>query len=411
MSKSVASQTLAETLREVLPVLSFFFGSGCLARPPVGCSGRWPNESLGDVAKKSRQSRWSPAAGCDSGHRVSTSEAFDIVSSSMETRIALSLSASDQPLVFDICLDAEAPSPAPSNDARISGRHASGGRGQPKYSWKVEVRPRSPFLRTTTPSVPFTSKRCVRQPLNSQGPAELPSQDVASATSSSLSFMSHCTASADTRSSTTASASSPSSPSVTSTTVCLEWLIMQKLGRAPPLPLRKSVVSSLRLLRRKRFHEASVESTRSEFPRLRRCTTSEGASLCSKGTTGDSNSHLMLHSKSGSIPRDMATESRRFAQRRSRLRCVPWKSVCTSFWSPRLTATSSGDQPNDVRSRGSAPRSSSCCTICVYSRGARGSSSTASISGVALRSSASSMSATAERSPAIAAASASQTAS
>mmetsp|Transcript_27112 Transcript_27112/g.80813 ORF Transcript_27112/g.80813 Transcript_27112/m.80813 type:complete len:229 (-) Transcript_27112:294-980(-) len=197
--------------------------------------------------------------------------------------------------------------------------------------------------------------------------------------------MSHCMTSAETRSSRTAPDSSPWRPSVTSTTVCLLWFSMQRPSGGPPgAPWhpRKSVVRSRRLLRRKRFQEARVESTRRDVPRFRNRITSDGANLPTRGRTGDSNSHLIRHSKSGSRASESAMSRSRLSQRSRSPPCMLSKSRRTRSSSPLLTASSSGDQPLDERKRGSALASNRCATTASYSP-ALGFNSTANISGVA----------------------------
>mmetsp|Transcript_43654 Transcript_43654/g.139055 ORF Transcript_43654/g.139055 Transcript_43654/m.139055 type:complete len:392 (+) Transcript_43654:421-1596(+) len=388
-AKSVASQTLALTRCVALPALSRLPAARAepralwpAAAAPPRQSGSRPSCRRGlthGLARKPPQSRLSLSRGVAavSGQCCSTSEVPERVSASGTASAAAPASkrsreptysevSADHSLVFEASRLRPTGVSPPLNSSRSSGRQASGGKEQPKYSWKVMQLPCWPFFLTDTPKVPRTSKRMDFQPLTSQRPALVPSQDVAFATSRLSTCMSHCIASADTRSPRTAPASSAPSPSVTSTTVCFAWLSMQRVEVVRPgapsdsTSPRKSVVRLRRLLKRNFFHEASVESMRNIVPCLRSQTTSDGAILFSKGSTGDSNSHLILHSKSGSKRKELEMEPRRFSQRNPRCRCVPSKSMRVSFSSPRLTASSSGDQPCCDRSRGSASHWSSC---------------------------------------------------
>mmetsp|Transcript_14626 Transcript_14626/g.29678 ORF Transcript_14626/g.29678 Transcript_14626/m.29678 type:complete len:617 (-) Transcript_14626:7-1857(-) len=429
MAKSVASQTLALTRCVVLPALSLMPGREeprlPLLLPPRPKSAKRPLAWLPQLPVLGR-GPLSPAPLAPAplapapppgapvlleergvaapGHWARTSEALEAVSTSREipgggwrskrSKVPSYSSVSpESSVVLDASLLRTADAKPSLNSSRSSGRQASGGNEQPKYSWKVMSFLLRPFFLTETPKVPQTSKRSVLQPLISHGGAIPPSHVVASATARLSSFMSHCMTSAETKSPSTAPASSLWRPSVTSTTVRLLWFSIRRLPAPlldavapppPPLPAPwKSVVSSRRLLSRKRFQEARVESTRREVPRLRKWTTSEGASLFTKGSTGDSNSHLIRHSKSGSNAKDVEIRLNRLSQRSRSRPCMLSKSSRTSCSSPRLTASSRGDQPWAERKRGSASASRRCLITASYSL-ARGLSSTASISGVAL---------------------------
>mmetsp|Transcript_3206 Transcript_3206/g.9077 ORF Transcript_3206/g.9077 Transcript_3206/m.9077 type:complete len:410 (-) Transcript_3206:543-1772(-) len=393
IAKSVASHTLAETRCDDFPTLSLACGFD--AHPPLcptatasgtalaafgasrlSCGGAPRRAPCGCGLLQSRLSHSLIVEAQVSGHCDRTSDAVDIVSMSgmmspccRKSALPAPPDVSDRLLSEGWRIGLVGTAKSLLKPSRSSGRQASGGRGHPKYSWKVWQFLREPFCRTVTPNVPRTSNRRAFQPLTSASPTAAPSHVVASVNSSASTCMSHCMTSAEMRSFTTALVSSLSNASVTSTTVCFPWLSKQRLGPAPsspPLalhpgararPPRNSVVRSRRLLRRNRFHDASVESTRNDVPCFLSQTTSDGAILFSSGTTGDSNSHLILHSKSGSMRRDWVMESSRDRHRCRRFRCVLAKRVRTSSSSPRLTASSSGDQPREDRMRGSAPLS------------------------------------------------------
>mmetsp|Transcript_3268 Transcript_3268/g.9484 ORF Transcript_3268/g.9484 Transcript_3268/m.9484 type:complete len:361 (+) Transcript_3268:60-1142(+) len=245
MGKSVANQTLAETALEVLPTLSFF-GSLAAVRPcfaspsegfePPPCQrASWDGPRCRTLACEGVLSRQRLRCGvshtCSSwlgrafGHPSNTSDVVDIASMSKKGSPALPPKhsvLSDHALRPVGSRISSGSAMSAENSALNSGQHAFAGSGRPKCCWKVSLWLRCPFFFTATPKVPLTSKRRAFHPLMSTGPARLPSQVVASETSNSSTFMSHCITSAATISSTTTETSSESKPSVMSTAVCFE---------------------------------------------------------------------------------------------------------------------------------------------------------------------------------------------